>query len=76
MAGWVGHRDPGRAVGQSGGAKAGRPLGRGLGIVGLQVEVDLLRVLLPGPPWRDVVGCALEFDLLTVRSSDAEPVKS
>jgi hypothetical protein len=64
-------------VGPSASRVAPRPtarLGLHLGIVGLQVEVELLRVLLPGPLRRDMVWCALEFDLLAVRSPDAEPV--
>lgn len=75
MAGRVGQCLPGRAVGQPGGAKACRPLGLREGIVGLQVEVERLRVLLPGPLRRNVVGGALEFDLLTVRSPYAEPLR-
>ena len=74
VTGRVGQRDPGRPVGQPGRAQADRPSGRRLGIVDLQVQVELLRVLLPRPPRRDVVRCALEFDLLAVRSPDAEPV--
>jgi hypothetical protein len=74
MTGRVGQGDPGRAVGQPRGAQADRPLGIRLRIVGLQIEMELLRVLLAGPPRRDVVGRALEFDLLTIRSPDAEPV--
>jgi len=74
MAGRVGQRDPGRAVGQPGGAEADRPAGLRPGIGDLQVEVELLRVFLPGPPGREVVGCALELDLVTVRTPHAEPV--
>ena len=48
VTGRIRQRDPGRAIGQPGGAEADRPLGPRLGIVGLQVEVELLRVLLSG----------------------------
>ena len=71
MAGRVGQGDPGRAVGQPGGAEGDGPLGRRLGVVDLQVEVELLRVLLPGPLRRDVVRRELERDLLAVRRSAA-----
>src|SRR5918994_5409156 len=74
VTGGIRQRDPGWAVGQPGGAEADRPLGLRLGIVGLQVEVELLRMLLSGPLRRDVVRCALELDLLAVRGLDAEPV--
>jgi len=71
MAGRVRQRDPGRAIGQPGRAEADRPLGLRLRIVGLQIEVELLRVLLSGPPRCDVIRCALELDLLAVRCPEA-----
>ena len=54
MAGRVRQRDPGRAVCQPGGAEADRPFSLRLRIAGLQVKVELLRVLLSGPARRDV----------------------
>ena len=47
--------------------RADRPLGRRLVVVDLQVEVELLRALLARPLRGDVVGSALELDLLAVR---------
>ncbi len=74
VAGRVGQRDPGRAVGQPGGAQVDGPLGRGLVAVDLQVEVELLRPLLARPLRRDVVGRQLEGDLLAVAGPDGDPV--
>src|SRR5689334_2022657 len=75
MAGRVRQRDPRLAVGQPGGAEADRPLSLRPRIAGLQVKVELLRVLLSGPARRHVIRCALELDLLAVRGPHAEPVK-
>ena len=59
---------------QVGGAEADRPLGLRRRVGDLQVEVELLRPLLPGPLRGEVVGRALELDLLTVGRAQAEPV--
>lgn len=55
----VGQGDPRRATGQPGGAEAHSPFGRRLVPVDQQVEVELLRVLLPGPG-RDMVRSQLD----------------
>jgi hypothetical protein len=69
----VGQRDPAGAVGQPGGAECDGPLSRRLVVADRQVEVELLRVLLPGPLGRDVVWSSLEGDLLPVRYADGDP---
>jgi hypothetical protein len=61
-------------IGQPSRAQADGPLGRCRGVVDRQVEVKLLRMLLPRPLGRDVVGSELERDLLAVGLLQRDPV--
>ena len=73
MAGRVGQRDPGGAVGEPGGTERRRALCRLLVSVDQQIEVDLLGAFLSRPLRRNVPGHLLEGNLLPVTGTQRDP---
>jgi hypothetical protein len=73
MAGRVGQRDPGGAVGEPGSTKRLRALCRLLVPVDQEIEVDLLGAFLAGPLRRNMLANLLEGNLLPVTGTQRDP---